>query len=75
MLRSKRLEVLREGHNTATAGHSDGRKMYKVLRQGFYWTGMKKDIERYTQTCESCQKNKTLKKKKRRLLQPLVVSS
>jgi Integrase zinc binding domain len=52
--RSKRSEVLREGHDTATVEHPSGRKMYKVLRQGFYWTGMKRDIERYTQTCESC---------------------
>jgi Integrase zinc binding domain len=75
VLRGKRLEVLREGHDTETAGHPGGRKMYKALRQGFYWTGMKRDIERYTQTCESCQKNKALKKKKRGLLQPLAIPS
>jgi RNase H-like domain found in reverse transcriptase len=34
--RSKRSEVLREGHNTATVGHLGGRKMYKALKQGFY---------------------------------------
>jgi Integrase zinc binding domain len=45
--RSKRSEVLREGHDTATAGHPGRRKMYKALRQGFYWIGMKRDIERY----------------------------
>jgi uncharacterized protein with von Willebrand factor type A (vWA) domain len=52
--RSKRLEVLREGYDTVTARHPGRRKMYKALRQEFYWTGMKKDIERYAQTCESC---------------------
>jgi Integrase zinc binding domain len=67
--------VLREGYDTATAGHPSGRKMNKVLRQGFYWTGMKRDIERYTQTCESCQKNKALKKRKGGLLQPLAIPS
>jgi hypothetical protein len=34
---------------------------------------MKREIERYTQTCEECQKNKTLKKRKAELLQPLAV--
>jgi hypothetical protein len=34
--KSKRLEVLKEGHNTVTAKHSSGEKMYKVLKQGFY---------------------------------------
>jgi Integrase zinc binding domain len=66
--RSKIEEVLREGHDIATAGHPGGRKMYKALRQGFYWIGMKKEIERYVQTCEECQKNKTLKRRKTGLL-------
>jgi hypothetical protein len=30
--RSKRLEVLREDHDTAIAEHPSGRKMYKTLR-------------------------------------------
>jgi hypothetical protein len=34
--RGKKSEVLRKGHNTVTVEHLDGRKMYKVLRQGFY---------------------------------------
>jgi Integrase zinc binding domain len=34
--RSKRLEVLRKGHDTVTAGHLGERKMYKALKQGFY---------------------------------------
>jgi Integrase zinc binding domain len=67
--------VLREGHDIATVGHPRGRKIYKVLRQSFYWIGMKREIERYVQTCEECQKNKTLKRKKARLLQSLVMSS
>jgi Integrase zinc binding domain len=42
--RGKRLEVLREGYDTVTAGYPGGRKMYKTLRQGFYWIEMKRDI-------------------------------
>jgi hypothetical protein len=34
--RSKRLEMLREGYDTATVGYLGRRKMYKALRQGFY---------------------------------------
>jgi Integrase zinc binding domain len=49
--------------------------MYKTLRQGFYWLEMKREIEKYTQTCKSCQKNKALKKRKGGLLQSLAVSS
>jgi Integrase zinc binding domain len=73
--KSKRLEVLKEDHDTATAGHPEGVKMYKALRQGFYWLEMKREIEKYAQTCESCQKNKVLKRRKGGLLQLLVVSS
>jgi hypothetical protein len=32
MPKSKRLEVLKEGHDTVTAGHPRGGKMYKALR-------------------------------------------
>jgi hypothetical protein len=32
VLRSKRSEVLRKGHDIATVGHSGGRKMYTTLR-------------------------------------------
>jgi Integrase zinc binding domain len=66
--KSKRLEVLKKDHNTATVGHLGGGKMYKVLRQGFYWLEMKREIEKYAQTCESCQKNKVLKRRKDGLL-------
>jgi hypothetical protein len=36
---------------------------------------MKREIEKYAQICESCQKNKVLKRRKGGLLQPLAVSS
>jgi Integrase zinc binding domain len=73
--KSKRLEVLKKGHNTVTTEHLGGGKMYKALRQDFYWSGMKREIEKYAQTCKSCQKNKALKKRKNGLLQPLTVPS
>jgi hypothetical protein len=34
--KSKKAEVLRKGYDIATADHPKGRKMYKMLRQGFY---------------------------------------
>jgi hypothetical protein len=36
---------------------------------------MKREIEKYAQTCKSCQKNKMLKRRKSGLLQSLVVLS
>jgi Integrase zinc binding domain len=75
VLKSKKTEVLRKEHDIATTGHPRRRKMYKTLRQGFYWIGMKREIEKYAQTCEECQKDKTLKRRKAGLLQPLTVPS
>jgi Integrase zinc binding domain len=58
MPKSKRLEVLKKDHNTVTVGYPGGGKMYKVLRQGFYWLEIKREIEKYAQTCESCKRIK-----------------
>jgi Integrase zinc binding domain len=46
--------VLREEYDIVTVGHSGRKKMYKTLRQGFYWIEIKRKIERYAQTCEEC---------------------
>jgi hypothetical protein len=39
--------VLRKEYDMMTVGYSEERKIYKVLRQGFYWLEIKREIERY----------------------------
>jgi Integrase zinc binding domain len=45
--KSKRLEVLKEGHDTVTTGYPKRGKMYKVLRQDFYWSEIERNRKIY----------------------------
>ena len=38
--------------------HPGGTKMYKDMRQNFWWNNMKKEIAEYVDKCLTCQKVK-----------------
>lgn len=68
-----RATILKEVHDIPTAGHPGIRKTYLYLRTRYYWPNMKRHIERYIRSCDSCQRNKTRSHKPSGLLQPLPV--
>jgi hypothetical protein len=47
MYQAKRSEILKEKYDTVTVEYLGGRKMYKTLRQEFYYIEIKRKIERY----------------------------
>ena len=49
-----RESILREHHNSPTAGHPRIKKTYKKIKEDYYWSGMKKDIENYITKCDAC---------------------
>ena len=51
------LILLKEFHDSIVGGHSGYFKTYKRIAALLYWEGMKKDIQRYVQECEVCQRN------------------
>ena len=53
-----REQILEEAHNTHYSVHLGGTKMYRDLRQYFWWNNMKKDVEEYVDRCLICQKVK-----------------
>jgi len=53
-----RKQILEEAHNTRYSVHPGGTKMYKDLRQYFWWNNMKKDVAEYVNKCLTCQKVK-----------------
>ena len=61
--KSLRTTVLEEFHDSKFSGHLNSKKVYDNVRQRFHWRGMKKDIEYYVKTCDSCQKRKYITKK------------
>src|ERR1044071_1907148 len=43
-------------HDDPVAGHLGSNKMYKKLTRNYYWPKMFREIQRYVQTCDKCQR-------------------
>ena len=54
---------MQEYHESVVDGHQGAFKLYKRLREDFYWLGMRKEISNFIRTCSSCQRNKMLSAK------------
>ena len=50
--------LLQEHHDSKTAGHFGVDKTYELLSRHFYWPKMIKDVKKYIQSCDICQRNK-----------------
>ena len=51
-----RVDVLQWYHTNLR--HPGIERMYATIRQNFLWPGLKKEVTKLVQTCETCQKNK-----------------
>src|SRR5690606_8157875 len=68
-------QILHEMHDSKVAGHSGVDKTTRAISRHFYWIGMGKEIKRYVQSCDSCQKIKATNQKEAGLLQSIPVDS
>ena len=51
-------KLLCEAHNTVFTMHPRGNKMYRDLKQFYWWKGMKRDMTKYVFKCLTCQQVK-----------------
>ena len=56
-LQDKIEEILRENHNHKLAGHLGIKATLLRIRENWTWDGIRKDVERYVQNCQKCQRN------------------
>ncbi|RVX16738.1 Retrovirus-related Pol polyprotein from transposon 17.6 [Vitis vinifera] len=68
-----RRELLEEAHCSKFAIHPGGTKMYKDLRQNYWWSGMKCDIAQFVAQCLVCQQVKAEHQRPAGSLQPLAI--
>src|SRR4051812_16700071 len=68
--RELRQLILKEAHDTPLSIHPDDTKMYRDLRQRFWWTRMKRDIARYVAECDVCRRIKAEHQRPAGTLQP-----
>ena len=68
-----RRQILKEAHDTPLSIHPGSTKMYRDLRQRFWWTRMKQDISRYVVECDVCRRIKEEHHRPAGTLQPFPI--
>jgi len=68
-------DLFHEIHNAPFSAHTGPEKAYAQVRNLLYWPRMKKDIETYVRSCDSCQRNKPFRQVAKAPIQLLPVPS
>ena len=68
-----RDEILAEAHRTSYTVHPGETKMYRDLRQHFWWPGLKRSIAEFVARCLTCQQVKIEHRRPAGTLQPLEI--
>ena len=66
-----RGQILKESHDSPSAGHPGIHKTYALVKRQFYWPSLFKDVQAYVLKCHKCQVNKHERLKVGGLLHPL----
>ena len=51
-------EVIQRHHDPLYCGHLAAKKTYERILRGFWWPGLKSDVEKYCRSCPVCQRSK-----------------
>ncbi|GJY18364.1 putative nucleotidyltransferase, ribonuclease H [Tanacetum coccineum] len=68
-----REKVMTEAHSSPFTIHPGSTKMYRDLKQYFWWNGMKQDVATFVSKCMTCQQVKIEHQRASGLLQPLEI--
>ena len=53
-----RVEVIRLHHNVPTAGHGGRWKMVELVTRNYWWPGVMRNVGKYVEGCDLCQRMK-----------------
>ncbi|KAA3487089.1 DNA/RNA polymerases superfamily protein [Gossypium australe] len=68
-----RQKILQEAYSSPYAMHPGGSKMYRDLREQFWWPGLKQEVTEFVGKCLTCQQVKAEHQLPSRLLQPVKI--
>jgi hypothetical protein len=68
-----KLKVLRQCHDSVSAGHFGQAKTFEMVTRDFYWPRLRRFVNRYVSTCDACARAKTPRHKPHGFLVPLAV--
>jgi len=49
-----REQILKKNHNSVDMGHPEQQQMIELIKQNYWWPGLKEDIKKYVQECFKC---------------------
>jgi hypothetical protein len=70
---SIKKDILEEGHRSSYSIHPGSTKMYRDLRETFWWNNMKREIAQFVEQCLTCQQVKVEHQRPSGLLQSLSI--
>ena len=53
-----RVEIIRLHHDTPMGGHGGQWKTAEMVTRNFWWPGVTREVKRYVEGCDACQRNK-----------------
>ena len=68
-----KLQVLKTCHDSPLSGHLGQDKTFELITRNYTWPGMRKFINDYIKSCDSCNRSKTSRHKPHGYLQPLPI--
>ncbi|KAL4283832.1 hypothetical protein GQ457_16G018880 [Hibiscus cannabinus] len=68
-----RQTILTEAHSSPFSMHPGSTKMYRDLKDKYYWVGLKKDVAKFVSKCMVCQRVKAEHQFPSGLFQPLKI--
>ena len=66
-------EILQEAHSSRYSIHPGSTKMYRDLKENYWWPDMKREIAEWVSKCYTCQRVKAEHQRPSGLLQPLEI--
>ena len=66
-------DIMEEAHSSAYAMHPGSTKMYRTLKEHYWWNGMKKEIASFVFRCLTCQQVKAEHQRPTRKIQLLPI--
>ena len=66
-------EILHESHNSRYTVHPGSTKMYRDLKEYYWWPNMKRDVAEWVSKCLTCQRVKAERQRPSEMLQPLEI--
>lgn len=70
-LENEREDIIRYYHESLIGGHKGVTKTYRRIRSLFDWPRLRRDVEDYIRSCQSCQEQKLVRVKTR---EPMLIT-